>query len=365
VISDSMVVVVTWVGLLRNGGCVLKDLLDAQHALMRPKFGAVSLMEAFIAPLQLAAVVFNISIALPVLFRAAVPWLQASGPPSEAQWLAAISLAASTSKSSHAVFATLDVRATFAGARATFLMACCDLTIGCAFITLFLDSLHISLGVYIQWALVCMELALLYVLTVIAAGAIEERERAAGMHRLSLALQAGEVPLDSPAILPLALNATHVVTGKLPSELPTAPWKDGKLKQSDPLGTVAATEYVKELDDLQAALVKEIKANKTAVADELMVQAFRHRWQARLSWSVFVLNAIAFVGYAVFPVTFLAPSEKRLTSVIPFWPGNAAAEWIGNFAGDVAWTIEPFILLACPPLIAFTCNSAKAKSKVA
>ena len=43
-------------------------------------------------------------------------------------------------------------------------------------------------------------------------------------------------------------------------------------------------------------------------------------------------------------------SEASLAAVAPFWPGHDAAMWLGNFMGDVAWTIEPLLLLLVPLL---------------
>lgn len=342
---------------------MVKDLLSSKHSLMQPLFGAVSSMEAFIGPLQFAAVVFNITGGLPVLVRTFSVWGKSMEPLSEQQWLAAVAHVTSSRKSSAASFIAHDVKAAFAESKVQFWTACCDMIIGSAFTFLFLDSMHISMPICIQWALIAMELALLYILTVIADGAIRERTRAADMQRLALALQAGDAPLDSPAVLPLALNATHSALGTLSAEPPTAPWKTTQLEVADPLGTLAVTQYITSLDNLQASLEKEIKANKAKVAQELLIQSFRHRWQARLSWAVFLLNAIAFLGYAVFPVTFLAPSEKALQYLFPFWHSNSAAEWHGNFAGDVAWTIEPFLLLLCPVLIERACNRMTHKKK--
>ena len=62
-----------------------------------------------------------------------------------------------------------------------------------------------------------------------------------------------------------------------------------------------------------------------------------HRDQAssvRLNEVVFLLNLVAFFGYLVFPMTYFGPFQR-----------NATLEWTGNFAGDLAWTLEPALLL--------------------
>ncbi|KAL3892544.1 MAG: hypothetical protein SGPRY_015029, partial [Prymnesium sp.] len=124
-----------------------------------------------------------------------------------------------------------------------------------------------------------MELALLYILSVLLDEALTERRRAADMQRLALALQAGNTPLESAAVLPLALNATHAATGFLEPELPTPPWKLGHTERNDPLGSNATRAHVHKLESLHSELVKVVNNNKAAVAQELEAQAFTHRWQ--------------------------------------------------------------------------------------
>ena len=76
-----MVALEVIVALLRNGGCVLKSVLDPKHWVMLPRFGAVTSLEAFIAPLQGAAVLYNASAAVPFLGSRAAAWLASTAPP--------------------------------------------------------------------------------------------------------------------------------------------------------------------------------------------------------------------------------------------------------------------------------------------
>ena len=46
---------------------------------------------------------------------------------------------------------------------------------------------------------------------------------------------------------------------------------------------------------------------------------------------------------------------------VPFWPGHDAAQFWGNLAGDVAWTVEAAVMLVVPALIARIRAEAKAK----
>ena len=58
----------TLIALLRNGACGVKDALDGQaHWLMDPVYGEITALEAVIAPLQFAAVLYNLTAAVPYL----------------------------------------------------------------------------------------------------------------------------------------------------------------------------------------------------------------------------------------------------------------------------------------------------------
>ena len=68
----------------------------------------------------------------------------------------------------------------------------------------------------------------------------------------------------------------------------------------------------------------------------------------------FILNFIAWYGYGMcivvyyFPVVLQQPDYVR---ILLFYFHNDDADWYGNFAGDVMWTIEPIIILLSPYLI--------------
>lgn len=65
----------------------------------------------------------------------------------------------------------------------------------------------------------------------------------------------------------------------------------------------------------------------------------------------FVLNFIAFYGYLMAIVTFYYPDDEFQPSWVTqmkFGYDNNFADWSGNFAGDLMWTIEPMVILASP-----------------
>ena len=86
----------------------------------------------------------------------------------------------------------------------------------------------------------------------------------------------------------------------------------------------------------------------------------------------FVLNFVAFYGYLMAIVTFYYPDDDSQPSWITsmkFGYDNNFADWTGNFAGDLMWTIEPMIILASPYYLASmvqastTPPAAKAKTE--
>jgi hypothetical protein len=68
----------------------------------------------------------------------------------------------------------------------------------------------------------------------------------------------------------------------------------------------------------------------------------------------FVLNAVAFYGYLMAVLCFYfadADKEPEYWKSMKLNMRNADAEWLGNFAGDLMWTIEPFTLIIAPYLL--------------
>jgi len=76
----------------------------------------------------------------------------------------------------------------------------------------------------------------------------------------------------------------------------------------------------------------------------------------------FVINFIAGYGYTACVVVYYWPDELQQ----PDWMrllllhfSNPDADWHGNFAGDIMWTIEPIIVLLSPIFITAVRNSGK------
>jgi len=62
---------------------------------------------------------------------------------------------------------------------------------------------------------------------------------------------------------------------------------------------------------------------------------------------LFLLNVIAGVGYLMGIVAFYFPtgSSEWWVQFLLLYLTPAEADWYGNFAGDFAWTVEPFLII--------------------
>ena len=93
------------------------------------------------------------------------------------------------------------------------------------------------------------------------------------------------------------------------------------------------------------------------------------RAKARIETLLLWLNVVAFLGYATLPATYFAPEYEHqhdthdtaaslksqfadaLHAVGLSWPGHDFVSWWGNLAGDIAWSIEPAVMLMTPLLL--------------
>lgn len=108
---------------------------------------------------------------------------------------------------------------------------------------------------------------------------------------------------------------------------------------------------------------QEGKTSMISVDKNLLVRALQHQARAvggsslLLQVVLFCLNVIAGYGYLMGILAFyylwpLSPSPPPAwVQTICFHLSAYDADWIGNFAGDLAWTIEPVLILSAPFLL--------------
>ena len=97
------------------------------------------------------------------------------------------------------------------------------------------------------------------------------------------------------------------------------------------------------------------RANKlNETASDLLSKVLVTRCEGYREIVYLVINTIAFYGYAMSIVCYYFPDEVKQPALVQrllFGMNNIDADWHGNFAGDLMWTIEPIIILTSPFLL--------------
>jgi hypothetical protein len=86
-------------------------------------------------------------------------------------------------------------------------------------------------------------------------------------------------------------------------------------------------------------------------ADELQPIIAVTRLEGYREYLYFVVNTIACYGYSLCILVYYWPEELKQPDwlrIVMFHLLPDDADWHGNFAGDLMWTIEPFIILSSP-----------------
>lgn len=104
------------------------------------------------------------------------------------------------------------------------------------------------------------------------------------------------------------------------------------------------------------------KDNKTIVSEEvgqrLQNSAVKYKMEGYREYLYFILNFIAFYGYLLGIIVYYFEENEETKQQQPYFvtslkfgTTNEIADWAGNFAGDLIWTIEPIVILLSPILI--------------
>jgi len=117
---------------------------------------------------------------------------------------------------------------------------------------------------------------------------------------------------------------------------------------------------VKEIE----ALVKDVKEytkpdsvvlkKDGAAAAEMDTMATTCKLEGYREYVYFILNGIAFYGYMLGIVGFYFPegdAQPNAVRRLKFGYSNDQADWGGNFAGDLMWSIEPIVVFVSPFVI--------------
>jgi len=112
-------------------------------------------------------------------------------------------------------------------------------------------------------------------------------------------------------------------------------------------------------DKLSKEAFEQAKEKLASMVPQLRMEGYRE-------FLYFVFNFVAFYGYLLGPLVYYFDDEQ----VQPFYVqslklfyDNEYADWAGNFAGDLMWTIEPVVILGSPFLIQMTKPDKSKKEK--
>jgi hypothetical protein len=120
------------------------------------------------------------------------------------------------------------------------------------------------------------------------------------------------------------------------------------------------------LDDMTGATSAKKKADDVAAMNKLRDQIQKDvataiqpmiaitRWEGYREYIYFVLNTVAWYGYGMCIVVYYWPKvlqQPDWIRILLLYFDNDDADWYGNFAGDLMWTVEPMIILSSPILI--------------
>lgn len=258
----------------------------------------------------------------------------------------------------------LAIRSMFIGINVLF--------IGLSFFWLFANSWHVTETEWIGGvqglihALTVMEICLLPLLYYMLKDGAEQFTKASRMEDLASRMKSPSTKLTAKD---MGVTSLDVLSDWKPF------WSSGV----DLLDTHDTSTEDKQMEVEKQMIVKVIQSivgkekdeDKKGVssaelserADELLADAKITRLEGYREYLYFVINLVAFYGYLVgILVYYFNNEEEQPTYVRKLLLGmnNSDADWHGNFAGDLMWTIEPAIILSSPIML----GALKPKKKV-
>lgn len=310
----------TLVALMRNGLCVCVDTLPSTHLLKLPlkaillEVGKLEVGErlAGYTRLPLAELsVLNVGIAA---LQLCAVWFNATGALGLGRCVAdyrrLVSVERRLALKSRSRAAEVGAKHARLHAASNMAFALVRLMLAPAFGVLALYTLKMASQHLLEWALALMQVALGIALWAMA------RQLAYRRRKADYAAAASEGPSDDPDELvvvdDLVENSTHQGLVAIVTAAP----------DPDTCGEQCAS---------WARIAKKLAEENSSGLARL---AQRERDTCFVDGIVLGLNCIAFLGYLVFPATYFGPFKR-----------DPSLEWLGNFAGDLAWTLEPALVI--------------------
>lgn len=141
-------------------------------------------------------------------------------------------------------------------------------------------------------------------------------------------------------------------------------WASGKSDDAAAEGKM----LTKEEEAVASNLTKFAKKVDADVAVAIQAKAGMSLFEGYREYVYMFLNFCAFYGYLVGILAFYYQDEEKQPEYIRamlFWMPNDSVSWIGNAVGDLAWTMEPVIILTSPVIMNSLAPMEKKKEKVA
>jgi hypothetical protein len=251
----------------------------------------------------------------------------------------------------------------------SILVGCCVTPIGICFIWLSANSLHVSETDWIGGvpalihALEVAELFMLPLLYYMIVDGLEQFKKSQRTKKLLETIESGKLSEKD-----MTTQTFEAMTGWVPfwdsgvALLETAdPEEDKKMSQEvrkvkDKLSTFLAAKNKKgeKEDKIRTQTLEDVAEKLEADVSTIRMEGYRE-------FIYFVLNLIAWYGYFMAPLCFYWEdhSAPYYVRILKFSYENETADWHGNFAGDLMWTIEPILILGSPILL----SSVRPKSK--
>lgn len=247
------------------------------------------------------------------------------------------------------------------------------LAIGISFFWLFANSLHVTETDWIGGvrglihALTVMEIGLVPLLYFMIEDGYRQLGKAIRLQTFVTTLQSGKGVSEE------ALNVETydwlVMDGWTPFW--THDYGAFEPLPDDSVETKDLKQEVNKLNTTLGAVTTKSKQHEIAptlqkTASRLEAQISLLRMEGYREFLYFVINWIAFYGYMLgILVYYYDEDEFQPTHVwhLKFGQTNESADWYGNFAGDLMWTIEPIIILLSPVLLTWMSRAKRAKVK--
>ena len=245
------------------------------------------------------------------------------------------------------------------------------MSIGISFLWLVGNSFHATQSGIIGGlpalihALTVMEVALVPLLYYMIVDAQEQFAQAQKMDKAAKALQEG-VGINNN----MELCVYEGLTGWIPfwdqgvSAFEMTPVPDSAVEEKQ------VAQEVQALQERLREFSSSSDKSKNTLPDQaatLIATSRVKKWEGYREYLYFILNFIAFYGYAVGVVVYYyADVNEQPPAIVAFlgYMENDLADWWGNFAGDFMWTIEPIFILYTPILFQRMKDQRQAAAKL-